>query len=87
MQVFSAQELEQIWVDRVDDYWYGLLPVIGEYAGFSHNRCECCGGLAGDRYHVSYTSINDEDDLNGVCEVCSDCAGYIANGDVPTNLA
>ena len=79
----TNEERTQQWMDRVDDYWYGLIPVIGEYTGFSQYSCESCGGLAGDRYQVTWTSMDREEDLEGNGEVCVSCAAYIANGDVP----
>jgi len=74
----------QAWKDRVDDYWYGLLPVVGENVGFVASSCNCCGSLAGERYAVTYTAIDWEDE--GEDEVCVECAHYIANGETPEYL-
>jgi hypothetical protein len=77
------------FIERVNTYWDGLhVHVVGDGAGFSWYRCASCGGPAGDREHVHYRSIDHTDDpISGECTVCIDCAYYIANGEVPHDLA
>ena len=36
-------------IDRAPGYL-----VVGDEQGFSHDRCDVCGGLAGDRHTVGY---------------------------------
>lgn len=52
---------------------------------FSWNRCDCCGGTAGDRMEAHY--IHGFESGNEICEIeiCFDCAMYITNGSVPTD--
>ena len=67
---------------RVDAYWDGLLVVVvRDGAGFSPYRCESCGGPAGDREHVDWIRVGTDE--RGTGTVCTDCAAYIVNGDVP----
>jgi len=40
----------------VTDRTRNQLVAGGEELGFSHSRCECCGGLAGDRFTASLLS-------------------------------
>ena len=52
--------------------------------GFSHDCCELCGALAGNRHAV--TALPDDPSTNSdyyTYEVCGDCLAFIANGDLP----
>lgn len=62
--------------EQVEPLCYG-----GEELGFSSYRCECCGGLAGDRFtaHGKHKESGDWFDF----EVCVDCIDFVANGDLP----
>ena len=54
--------------------------------GFSHECCDLCGSLPGDRYAVTALPyVGPDVDLGNYYSlgVCGDCLAYIANGDVP----
>ena len=41
--------------ERVDRYWSGLIPIVGEEDGFRTYPCESCGQpYHGDRHHVHW---------------------------------
>lgn len=46
---------------------------------FSSSRCECCGGLPGDRYHA--TAWHEESKQVFCYEVCPECIYYAAYGE------
>ncbi len=53
--------------------------------GFSHERCDMCNSLPGDRHAA--TALSVENPANFLAyEVCGDCICFIANGDVPDFL-
>lgn len=52
--------------------------------GFSHEECDTCGALAGDRYAV--TALPDDPkqrDNYYALKCCGDCLQWIANGEEP----
>ena len=52
--------------------------------GFSHERCDLCGALAGDRYAVTALPEDQTSRFDYVAlAVCGDCLQYIANGELP----
>lgn len=51
--------------------------------GFSHEGCDLCGGLAGDRHAVTAMPDSSESDDYYALRVCGNCLQYIANGEVP----
>lgn len=52
--------------------------ICGELVGcdpyFSHSPCDCCGGIAGNRYHA--TGYNPDTKEAYCYEVCEDCIYY-----------
>ena len=48
--------------------------------GFSHERCDLCDALPGDRY--SAHGIAKGGDITHY-SICSDCVQYVANGELP----
>lgn len=52
--------------------------------GFSHETCDMCCALPGNRYAA--TAFNDDhSDYIPMC-VCGDCLQYIANGEIPDDM-
>lgn len=49
---------------------------------FSHSSCECCGGLAGDRYECN--AYHEESGQILEYDICIDCLVWFANGEEPT---
>lgn len=54
-----------------------------EGACFSWQKCELCGGLAGDRWNVSAVIVGKPDHEKDLLdfEVCDDCRYYIEYGE------
>lgn len=51
--------------------------------GFSHDSCELCGALPGDRHAVTAIKPGEAGADYYTYEVCGDCIQYIANGELP----
>jgi hypothetical protein len=55
--------------------------------GFSHERCDLCGALAGDRHAVTALPVEQTSRYDYVAlACCTSCTMYVANGDVPDDL-
>jgi len=52
---------------------------VSEEGHFSHDRCDMCRSLPGNRYAAHGTI----DGTSYHFEVCQDCLMYIANGELP----
>ena len=70
--------------ERVDRYWSGLIPIVGEEDGFRTYPCESCGQpYHGDRHHVHWYHHDKGPSIHGRSTVCTDCAHYLAYSIVP----
>lgn len=56
----------------------------GNDLGFSHEKCELCGALPGERYAVTALPVDPATNNDYVAlAVCGDCLLYVSNGDLP----